>query len=38
VVGGEAYFGNYGTTVVDLTYSTVYQFSVGGGVTYRLGR
>jgi hypothetical protein len=37
-MGGETYFGTYGTAVAMASYSNIYQFSLGGGITYKFGR
>jgi hypothetical protein len=36
--GGGAYFGTGGTGVGVSTYSTIYQFGLGGGLTFRVGK
>jgi hypothetical protein len=36
--GGGAYFGTSGAGVGVSTHSTIYQFSLGGGLTFKLGR
>jgi hypothetical protein len=36
--GGEFYFGPYGNPVGLSTYSTLFQFGLGGGLTFRLGK
>ena len=35
--GGDLYFGFYGPVVLT-TYSNIYQFSLGGGLTFKLGK
>ena len=35
--GGELYFSYYGPVVLE-TYSTLWQFSLGGGLTFKLGK
>jgi hypothetical protein len=36
--GGGAYIGTGGTGVGVSTYSTIYQFGLGGGLTFKMGR
>jgi hypothetical protein len=36
--GGGAYFGTSGSGVGVSTYSTIYQFSLGGGLAFKLGK
>jgi hypothetical protein len=36
--GGGAYFGTSGGGVGVSTYSTIYQFSLGGGLAFKLGK
>ena len=36
-VGGELYFSPYGVTTGATSYSTVFQFSLGGGLVFKLG-
>src|SRR5262245_43546442 len=36
--GGEFWWGWYGYPLYVTTYSTIWQFSLGGGLTYRLGK
>jgi hypothetical protein len=36
--GGEYWWGWYGYPLYVTTYSTLWQFSLGGGLTYRLGK
>jgi hypothetical protein len=35
--GGDVYWGYWGPVYLD-TYSTVWQFGLGGGLTFRLGK